>query len=276
MSSFAPKRAIGIMFAVLANLCFAAGNLFTSSYPSSGGVFLWRGLGSSGVLLLRKRRFNSKTVLLGLSHASHMLAFVLSIRVGPAWLAPAVLGGVPAALWFWGKQKNMFVNAAVIIMTFAAIIFSWDSRTTISVSAFVFAVIAAGLVVVRMHYASMWVGQYDSSSALLVAYFSQFLVGAGVWVFGGDVTFVLWMVVGMIIVGVVGHLSLYETAKHCSPSIAAAIAPLSVVATAAGFVLLGGNPPNIIQGVSGTIWLISGIVVAIIAQNIKVEVQTKK
>lgn len=270
MKRFVANRGAGVFYAVAANLFFAGGNLFTSSYPGAGGVFLWRGMGSCGLLLLRRKTFNKKTAALGLFHATHMLAFVLAIRVGPAWLAPAVLSGVPAALWFWGKQKSGVVNAAVVTMALCGLIFSWDSKTTITFLAFALSLAAGGLVVVRMHYASMWVGQYEPNSALLIAYMAQMVVGAGVWVFGGDVPFVLWMVAGMATTGVLGHLALYETARHCSPSIAAALAPLSVIVTAAGFVLLGGQMPTITQIVTATTWMIAGVTVAIVAQNTKV------
>lgn len=271
MSSFSGKRFTGIMFAVLANSCFAATNLMASSYPSLGGLYLWRGLGSVGVLALRRRSFTKKGLILGFVHSAHMLAFLISIRIGPAWLAPAVLGGVPALLWFWGRQKNMFVNCAVVAMGLSAFLFSWGSEGEIKLSAAIFAFIAAILVAVRMHYASMWIGEYDSNASLLVAYGVQALTGVGFFLVGKDVTFILWMAAGMVVVGVVGHLALYETAQHCSPAIAAALAPLSVVLTAIGVIAIGGQVPSLVQGLSVAVWLACGVSVALVAQNIQIE-----
>lgn len=240
-----------------------------SAYPSLGGVYLWRGLGSTILLAPKAKTFNKKSFILGFVHASHMLSFLLAVRTGPAWVAPAILGGVPAVLWVHSKQKNRQVTAAVIIMAAAAVVFSWDSQGTIPPATLLYGTTAALLVAVRMHYASKWLTQYNPNTALMIAYITQFGIGVGMFVLGYDTTLVVWLVAGMVITGTVGHLALYKTASHCSPSIAAAISPLSVILTATGgVVLLGTQTPTLTQALTAAVWLTAGVFVATKAQNV--------
>lgn len=264
---FRPNRALGVLYATLANVCFAVGNVVTSVYPATGSLFLWRGLGSGAAITVRGVRFSRRAFILGGLHTLHMLAFVGAIRVGPAWAPPAILGAVPAGLWFWDHVKDWRVDVAVLAMAATAFVFSRTPGVPVSLLTVFLSCLAAFLLAARMRYAVRWVGRYDANSALFVAFSGQALVGlvwcavTRNWAFAGG------LIVVLILASVFGHRAMYATANSCSPTIAAALSPLSVVITAVGVGLVGGKLPGLAQALVGLVWLVLGVCVALMAAN---------
>jgi drug/metabolite transporter (DMT)-like permease len=182
-------------------------------------------------------------------------------------LAPAVLGAAPAILWFWDRFHSWKVDVAVLVMAVSAFVFAWTPGAQIGLVVFVLAALATVFVAVRMRFAVRWVGQYDANTALVIAYAGQALFGLIYCFVTKDWQFVLGLIVLMVVVSSIGHRMLYASARHCTPTIAAALNPLSVVITAVGVVLVGGAAPSAAQIAVGCVWLLAGVFVSLTATN---------
>jgi hypothetical protein len=71
----------------------------------------------------------------------------------------------------------------------------------------------------------------------------------------------------LVAVSVVGHRALYASARYCTPTVAAAVAPVSAVATALLGSVFDSPLPSLLQAVFALLWLALGAFVAVRADN---------